>query len=108
MKVEMSSYLAGEYEVHIRRLACLHQTGKALKSTKSDLNTLLMHLSRDIGLNPEDRVETWSELHTCLKRSLLISADPCWINVIRFALSRVKSYKQNALVSYSGARTRHV
>ena len=107
MRVQMNTLLTVEYEVQIKRLACLHQSGEGYQSIQSDINAALMHLSGKIGLDPGDRVATWSELHTSLKRSLLISADPHWINVIRFALSRIKSYKQNALVSRSGKRTAH-
>lgn len=100
----MNTEAARRYEVQIKRLACLYQTGERYQKIKADINAVLMHLSAEIGSDARDRVSAWSDLHNALKRSLIISADPHWIKVIRFALSRVKSYKQNALVSHSGSR----
>lgn len=101
MKVKMKREVLSDYVVQIKRLACLHQAGGKFQKIKSELNAALTQLSAEIGPDPGERATTWADLQNVLKRSLIISADPNWIKVIRFAISRVKSYKHNALASRS-------
>lgn len=103
MKVRMNSEETSVYTLLIKRLACRHQTGEEYQKIKSDLNDTLMLLSGQIGRDPSERIRAWAGMHTALKCSLMISADPKWIKVIRYAMSRVKIYRQNAQASHAGS-----
>lgn len=97
----MSKDIAVDFEIQIKRLAGMHQRGEGYQETKNAINAALMNLSQSIGSDASERVNTWSKLHNSLKNSLIVSADPLRVNAIRFAISRVQTYKKNAVVANS-------
>lgn len=97
----MQDDIATECEIQIKRLAGIYQMGDGYQQTKEAINSILTHFNHRLGRDVSVRIMVWSGLHTSLKNSLIISADPRWIKAIRYAISRVKSFKQNAMASHA-------
>ncbi|ORM64218.1 hypothetical protein PRCB_01400 [Pantoea rodasii] len=97
----MKDDMAGECEIRIKRLAGIYQMGDDYQQTKAAINSTLADFNHRLGKDVSVRIMVWSELHASLKNSLIISADSRWIEAIRYAISRVKTFKQNAMASHA-------
>ena len=103
----MQDDMAGDIEIQIKRLAGMYQMGDGYQQTKEAINSILTDFNHVMGRDVSVRIMVWSDLHTSLKNSLIISADPRWIEAIRYAISRVKSFKQNAMASHAARVASH-
>ncbi|MFJ5162224.1 hypothetical protein ACIP6T_23955 [Pantoea sp. NPDC088449] len=103
----MQDDIVGECVIQIKRLAGMYQMGDGYQQTKEAINSILSDFNHRLERDVLVRVMVWGILNASLKNSLIISADPRWIEAIRYAISRVKSFKHNAMASHAARVASH-